>query len=595
MSLRQRLLLVFSLTVVLAVAAVAWIVSLRTREAYTSADQKRTAATVNQFHREFDLHAQEVSARVERLAASDRMARIAVDLAVTNRDPAPYLEEAAALAREYQLDYLEILLPDGTIVSSAQWPARFGYKEEVGNFPVNTTFLKREGLSDGRTDIAIFAMRIVQAAELPLTLLGGNRLDRAFFSNLAVGSDTQILFYPVLTAAFDTGVLVSPSAPTEHPRQYRDLIEQARDTHKEVQSLIYLTERREDSVDATAIPLKDVSGSVLAVLVVANSRRELVELQQHIRAIAYGVAGIGILLAIASSLWLTSRFSRPIEQLAAAASEVAAGNWNARVAISSHDELGELAHSFNRMTQQLSDQRERLVQSERVAAWRELARRLAHELKNPLFPLQLTVENLTRARELPPAEFDEVFRESTGTLTAEIANLKNVITRFSDFSKMPKPQLQELALTNVLNQLTAFYEPVLTQRQPPVVLQCRMCAEPITITGDPVLLHRALSNLVLNAMDAMPNGGDIIIESARKNCMAEVRITDTGTGMAPEECARLFTPYYTTKQYGTGLGLAIVQSVISDHRGTIRVESKPGGGTTFIVELPLASTGAAPA
>ena len=221
-------------------------------------------------------------------------------------------------------------------------------------------------------------------------------------------------------------------------------------------------------------------------------------------------------------------------------------------------------------------------------SWRDLA----HELKNPLFPLQLTVENLTRARELPPAEFDEIFRESTTTLTAEITNLKNVIARFSDFSKMPKPQLQELALANLLTQLTAFYEPVLAQRQPPITLQCRMLSDPIMIMADPDLLHRALSNLVLNAMDAMPNGGNITIESARKGDMAELRVTDTGTGMTVEECARLFTPYYTTKQYGTGLGLAIVQSVISDHHGTIRVESKPGGGTQFIVELPLATTGA---
>ena len=108
------------------------------------------------------------------------------------------------------------------------------------------------------------------------------------------------------------------------------------------------------------------------------------------------------------------------------------------------DEIGVLARSFNHMTGQLVSQRERLVQTERVAAWRELARRLAHELKNPLFPLQLTVENLVRARELPAAEFDEVFRESTATLGMEIANLKTIIGRFSDFSKMPKPQLERI-------------------------------------------------------------------------------------------------------------------------------------------------------
>ena len=588
MSLRQRLLLVFSLTVVLAVAAVAWIVSLRTRDAFTMADQKHTAATVDQFRRQFNSRAQEVAARVDRLAAGDRMARIALDLAVTNRDASPYLEEAATLAKEYQLDYLEILLPDGTIVSSAQWPARFGYKEDVTVFPAGETFLKREERSDGRSDVGLFATRTVSASDVSLVLLGGNRLNRDFFQSLAVGADTRVLFYPVITSTFDPNALVSASGTTENPTRFQSVIDQARAYGREVQSLVYLTERREDSVTATAIPLKAADGSVLAVLVIANSRRELVELQRHIRAVAYGVAGIGILLAIAASLWIASRFSRPIEQLAAAASEVAAGNWDARVTVDSHDEVGELAHSFNHMTQQLSEQRDRLVQSERVAAWRELARRLAHELKNPLFPLQLTVENLIRARELPDAEFEEIFRESTATLTAEINNLKNVIARFSDFSKMPKPQLQSLAVSEVVKKIVSFYEPVLAQHQPPILLQCRMSGEPVLVMADPDLLYRALSNLVLNAMDAMPQGGSITIACARKDSLAEVRVTDTGTGMTAEECERLFTPYYTTKQYGTGLGLAIVQSVISDHKGTIRVESKPGSGASFIVELPLA-------
>ena len=226
------------------------------------------------------------------------------------------------------------------------------------------------------------------------------------------------------------------------------------------------------------------------------------------------------------------------------------------------------------------------MQSERVAAWRELARRLAHELKNPLFPLQLTVENLIKARHLPPQEFDETFRESTATLTAEIANLKNIVARFSDFSKMPKPQLQEIDIVEVLRQVAALYEPALAQHQPPIALHCDFGEEPLLVSADPDLLHRALSNLVLNAMDAMPDGGALTMHAEHNENTVAIRISDTGSGMTAEECERLFTPYYTTKQHGTGLGLAIVQSVVSDHQGTVRVESTPGRGATFIVELP---------
>jgi signal transduction histidine kinase len=583
-SLRQKLLLVMSLTVVLAVAAVAWVVSLRTRQAFADTERQYTAALVDQFQRELNSHAGEVAVRVERVASSEQLSRIAIDLQ-RRGDASPYLNDAGTLARDYQLDFLEIIAPDGSIVSSAQWPARFGYKEDLPAIGT-ATFLKREEMPDGSHVIGLFAEHIVGDQKPALRVLGGRKLGPSFLANLSTPADTIILLYPVLTSAFDANELVSPAGEVARPAAYRPLIEQVQSSRKESHSVVYVTDRREDSVDTTAMPLQGPDGSVMAVIVVANSRRTLAELQQHIRAIAYGVAGASILLAIAASLWITSRISRPIEQLAAAAKNVAAGNWDTQVEVASHDEVGALADSFNHMTQQLLEQRDRLVQAERVAAWRELARRLAHELKNPLFPLQLTVENLIKARSLPPEQFDEIFHESTATMSAEIANLKNIIGRFSDFSKMPKPQLQEVDIVQMVRKVAALYEPALAQRQPPIALHCELGNTSLPVSADPDLLHRALSNLVLNAMDAMPTGGTLTITTRQHDGTVETCISDTGTGMTAEECDRLFTPYYTTKQHGTGLGLAIVQSIVSDHGGTIRVESKPGSGSTFIIELP---------
>ena len=316
----------------------------------------------------------------------------------------------------------------------------------------------------------------------------------------------------------------------------------------------------------------------------------MVEAQKHIRAIAYGVAAGGILLAIVCSLWIAARVSRPIEKAGAAAEEVAGGNWETRVPERGRDEVGVLARSFNHMTGQLVSQRERLVQTERVAAWRELARRLAHELKNPLFPLQLTVENLVRARQLPEAEFDEVFRESTQTLSMEIANLKTIIGRFSDFSKMPKPELERIDARDVVERVRSLYEAAAAPDTPKIHFAVELSASPMPLVVDPELLHRALSNLVLNAMDAMPEGGTLTLSARPLSDKIEIRVADTGNGMTPEECERLFTPYYTTKQHGTGLGLAIVQSVIADHLGAIAVESQAGGGTTFVIALPRSSS-----
>jgi nitrogen fixation/metabolism regulation signal transduction histidine kinase len=276
-----------------------------------------------------------------------------------------------------------------------------------------------------------------------------------------------------------------------------------------------------------------------------------------------------------------------MEQLARAAREVASGNWNTQVAVTSSDEMGELAESFNRMTREMLAQREHLVQAERVAAWRELARRLAHELKNPLFPLQLTVENLLRARQRSPQQFEEIFQESSSTLLAEIRNLKAIISRFSEFSRMPQPNFGLVQLNEVVQNVGRLFQAQLHASEQ-ASIECKLeLAEPKDpIAADSDLLHRALSNLVLNAMDAMPQGGTLTLRTRQNGELSYVEVSDTGTGLTPEECERLFTPYYTSKPHGTGLGLAIVQSVISDHGGRISVRSEPGRGTTFVIELP---------
>jgi len=602
--------LLLSLTVAIAVAAVAWTVLVRIRQVFEQRDQQETALFVGQFQREFQHRSAEVATAVDRLSATERVRAMAFNLAQSG-DASLYVTEAQTLAQDSQLDFLEIIGSDGKIVSSAQWPARFGYFEPVA-WVDQPTFLKTENLPDGSTTLGLFTNRAVGSSEpntsQPVRILGGKRLDQSFLADLPVVPGMQIALYkdadksptteqPSLGpdfASFDPTRMIGASGAVPRAARYESLIRTAINSGQQVNAVLYLTSQREDSVSATAIPLKDNSGKVLAVLTVSISRSSMVEAQQHIRAIAYGVATGGILLAILASLWIAARVSRPIEQLAHAAEEVAAGNWEASVPERERgrgrDEVDVLARGFNHMTGQLAAQRERLVQSERVAAWRELARRLAHELKNPLFPLQLTVENLVRARELPEAEFDEVFRESTQTLGMEIANLKTIIARFSDFSKMPKPECERIDAKDAVERVRALYESAAGQNESKINFKIELAAQPMSLYADPELLHRALSNLVLNAIDAMPEGGTLTLSAKPRGDQVEIRIADTGAGLTPEECQRLFTPYYTTKQHGTGLGLAIVQSVIADHAGTIAVENRPGGGAIFIITLPGAAS-----
>jgi signal transduction histidine kinase len=626
MSLRQRLLLALSLTVAAAVAAVSWTVLLRIRHVFEQRDQEETALFVSQFQREFQHRSAEVAAAVERIAVSEQARSMAYQLDQKD-DPALFLTEAASLAQDARLDFLDIVGPDGKIVSSAQSPARFGYIEPIP-WDDHPTFLNTVDLPDGSSALGIIAGRTVDVLRIntaqAVRIVGGERLDQSFLADLPVAPGMTIGLYTDTGQSVSVNMTTPGSASTPHPgpfdpsrlagaagpiggaANYQSLIDAARTSGQQTSGIVNPNGPagpREASLNATAIPLKNQAGNVLAVLVVALSRAGMVDAQQHIRAIAYGVAAGGILLAIVFSLWIAARVSRPIEQLARAAREVAAGNWNVHVPEHGHDEVSVLARSFNHMTGQLTSQRERLIQSERVAAWRELARRLAHELKNPLFPLQLTIENLTRARQLPEAEFDEIFKESTNTLSAEIANLKAIIGRFSDFSKMPKPELERIDASDVIWRVALLHFPWIIkgvniegadyEGPEKIGVSVHISTQPMKLDADPELLHRALSNLVLNAMDAMPDGGVVTLSAEPRDESVEIRVADTGTGLTPEECERLFTPYYTTKQHGTGLGLAIVQSVVADHRGSITVESRAcstenptGGGTTFIITLP---------
>jgi len=420
-------------------------------------------------------------------------------------------------------------------------------------------------------------------------------MDKEFLSALDLPPGMRVLLYQNRGDRFSADLLMSPTGSNSMDsippaEKVAPLVEAVSKFNQEISGMVKWTSDQADDELFHAIPLRGTGKDhpLLAVLLVGTSRRSYVELKRRILDSALLVGGGGIVLAILLSSWAAARVTRPIEHLATAAQEVTAGDWNARVEVPpGRDEIAQLAETFNQMTAELLGQKERLMQAERVAAWRELARRLAHELKNPLFPLQLTVENLLRARELSPKDFDETFHESARTLLAEISNLKGIIARFSEFSKMPQPEWQRVQVNDsVMAVAQLFQAQFQAPDRTPISCNLEQDERAGTIAADPELLHRALSNLVLNAMDAMPNGGLITLRTRREGGKVAIEVADTGSGLTPEECERIFTPYYTSKQHGTGLGLAIVQSVVSDHGGRISVKSEPGKGTTFVMELP---------
>lgn len=558
MTFRTKLLFISSLTLAGAVALVTGAVSVSTRRAFDRIDRERRDALLGQFRKEMDARGAEIAQQVQRAAASTAVQQIA-------GGSAPY-DAAQAEAEAESLDFLDVVQPDLTIISSAHWPARFGYKNDwaiaSGDWNATDSFLARIPLAEGAA-VGLIAIR--PAAGGKALVVGGRRMTPEFLKSLGLAPGMRALLW------LAPGEVIDAQGSVANPSKL-DAV-----THGGV---VQWTADRSSSEAFAALPLMR-GGRTMGVLLAGTSLREQFALERSILWIGVLVGGGGIVIGVLLGWWTTERITRPVELLAAGARAVAGGDWSAHVNVVSKDEIGELAQAFNHMTAQLIEQRDRAIQAERVAAWRELARRLAHELKNPLFPLQITVENLQRARERP--EFDEVFRESTGTLLAELANLKTIIGRFSDFAKMPAPQFEAADVNEIVRGVMKLHDTRLRNIEPEI----KLAEGELRATVDADQLRRALGNLVLNAMDAMPNGGTLRISTEPLDENVRITVSDSGQGLTDEECGRLFTPYYTTKQHGTGLGLAIVQSVVSDHHGKISVMSEPGRGVTFVIDLPV--------
>jgi hypothetical protein len=314
-------------------------------------------------------------------------------------------------------------------------------------------------------------------------------------------------------------------------------------------------------------------------------------------AATLAVFGLGILL----SLYLSWTFSRPLQGLTAAARQVAAGDLSVQVPqTGGKDEIGSLSRTFNEMVERLRESRlleERLHFAERSTAMGRLASAMAHEIRNPLNFINLSIDHV-RTR-LGPEESPrkEDFDKVLANVKAEINRLNRLVGDFLSFGKPMRLHPRLIAVDEVLREVASLVEHKAKDQGIALGLEAEDALP--RVVADPELLKTCFLNLMINAIDAMPGGGELRVAVSRARETGTdslaITVTDTGHGMSPEDVRAAFEPYFSTKDAGLGLGLALTRKILSDHGGSITLESAPGNGTTARILLPLIAEGLAPA
>lgn len=288
------------------------------------------------------------------------------------------------------------------------------------------------------------------------------------------------------------------------------------------------------------------------------------------------------------ALFLTNRITSSFSLISGMMKDVNLGKHNAEIVWKKNDEISELVKQYNKMVQQLEESAAALAKTEREGAWREMARQVAHEIKNPLTPMKLSIQYLQKAIYNNAPNVKELSANVAQTLVEQIDHLSRIAAEFSQFANIGNAKNEVFDLNNMLNSLVALHDV-----QEGVEIIWEPSETPLMIEADRTQINRLFTNLLQNAIEAIPDDqeGVVVLQDTRKEHSSIISITDNGAGIPKSVRTNIFTPNFTTKTSGTGLGLAICKGIVEQSRGSIWFETEEGVGTTFFVELPLHNEG----
>jgi signal transduction histidine kinase len=566
LSLRAKLTIAFTLFAAAPVIAALWPASRALSEALDAEYGTRLDQAARAVEGEYQRLAADAAVAAREVAHSPEVEALARDRAQPAFDEAEVATRATGWMQARGLDVLAVSDAEGVVLSSGHLPGRAGDADPdlralFAGAPAGWAVPRSvaRALPEGvETGLAAIAWEPVPGAAPPLRVTAGLALGPRFAERLAA-----------LTGGAVEVRAPGSSRPLARAVPYGWVRELAG-------RLIGATRARTREI---AIPS---AGSPFAAIEITLPASGLARAQATVARTLLLALAVAVLASTLVGHLLARRITRPLEALRDGALRVAGGQLGTRVEVRATGEVKDLVDAFNGMTADLAATTSRAALAERVAAWREVARRLAHEVKNPLTPVAMSVETLRDAWALQRPDFGEIFDEGTRAIGEEVRRLARIVDEFSRFARLPAPDPRPVAPEELLGAVLALYP----EARGGVRLEREI--EPglpmLSVDRDQIL--QVLHNLVRNGLEAVGAQGTVRVSARRDGSELAISVSDDGPGIPPDDLPRLFEPYFTTKQAGTGLGLAIAERIVEEHGGRIDVASRPGRGATFTLWLP---------
>jgi signal transduction histidine kinase len=571
---RLKLFLLLLIASVLPVAGILIFLHFQTLDQQNDLARRRLSSVVSGVVGFYDRSGAGILTQVKSLAEGDDLKRT---LLLT--DEIGFIDQAALIKSTHtqqnllDLDYLVITDPSGVVLAQGQDRAVFGFKltdDLILTEALDGQQVHSLGLRDikGSETLMILAASPVWFKNRVIgVVIGGQIIDESYLKTLKALSGAELILI------FD-GLVKGTTIPGNLD-----------------QVPIDTTSNTFTSVELGGMPYKfsdyqliDFSGEKVADLMIGINTYDLKTIFDRLSLVFIIFAGAGFIISVILSWGFSYRITRPITELAETASRMATGDFDIRVNSTRKDELGKLVNSFNEMADDLKEYQDKLISSERMAAFTQMAQKVAHEIKNPLTPIQVSIQDLKRSYEAKDEEFPQILDNSCNTVLEEVGSLARIVKEFAEFARFPEPEKARENLNVLVKAFAELYAADIESGR----LIMQLTDNDLEVDVDRDHIKRAVHNVLKNALEASGETGKVELKTYRQNSRAIIEVTDNGPGFSPSARKNLFSPYFTTKPNGSGLGLVIVKKIMSEHDGTIEVKDEVGIGASVKLKLKLA-------